>query len=532
MSEAATAERTVRAEPALFAMIENFTRSLRDNPDAEAIRNRNGEIISRGELGRQIEVVAANLHARGLGPEDTIMFGVRPSFDSLVLVLAALRCGARLTFLEPTGKDVARARIALTQPTWVITESVFYLASSRGLFSWLARRKGLQLARLSAISGPKVHTGRWLPGVPLKSTSLRRLTHEHGHSAPPPDYAEHGSVVVFTSGTTGAPKGVVHDARSIPAGAAITDRDFELDSSAVLYTHKVQSFITVLERGGRAVVAPLGWNVKEFVDDVQRHKVTDAILVASQAWEFANYLRATSTPVPSSLRSIYLQAAPITVAVCERLHEVLGEGVRVLCIYGMTEILPVASIDSRDKVRLTPAEGDLVGAVTEGVEARVDEHGELHLRGANGFRGYLGHPDVDWHATGDLARIDDDGNIVLMGRAKDMLLRGGFNLYPGLYEDTICRIPGIGACAIVGVPDAETADERVVLFVEAHETGVPHAEFEQQVQRALRTGSTAIDVRALPDDVIVVDAIARSGRSSKIDRKQLRTMAAAAIHDS
>ncbi|MCW2974031.1 MAG: AMP-dependent synthetase and ligase, partial [Thermoleophilia bacterium] len=314
--------------------------------------------------------------------------------------------------------------------------------------------------------------------------------------------------------------------------AEITDRDFQLGPDAVLYTHKVQSFITVLERGGRAVVAPLGWDVEEFLDDVVRHGVTDAILVASQAWEFANHLRDHELPVPPSLQAIYLQAAPITVPVCERLHEVLGDGVRVLCIYGMTEILPVASIDSRDKVRLTPAEGDLVGPITEGVEARVDEHGELHLRGANGYRGYLGHPDVDWHATGDLARIDEQNNIILMGRAKDMLLRGGFNLYPGLYEDTITRIDGVGACAIVGVPDPETADERVVLFVEPHDTDLGERELLEHVERALRSGSTAIDVRALPDDIIVVPALARSGRSSKIDRKELRVVESAHVHGS
>ncbi len=508
----------------LLQQIERFLDALGADPHAEAMRHR-ARTVSRGELARRVRAVTANLAAAGLAPGDTILFGVRPSFDSIVLALAALRCGARLTFVEPGGRDVTAARYALTKPSWVIAESVFYLASSRGLFGWLARRRGLHLARLSAVRARQVRVGRWLPGVPLRAGSLADLERERGNPQPPEDAAASGSVVVFTSGTTGAPKGVVHDARSIPAAAQFTDRDFLLPSTTVMYTHKLQAFLSVLENGGRCVVAPLGWDVAEFLADVREHGVTHTFMVPSQIWELANHLAATGESVPSSLRQIYLQAAPATVPVLERVHEVLGDDVRVLCIYGMTEVAPISMIDSRDKVRDTE-EGDLVGPPIDGVEVRVDERGELHVRGPNCFPGYLGHDPVDWHATGDLAKLDERGNIVLMGRAKDMLLRGGFNLYPGLYEDTIGRIDGVGACAIVGVPDAVTADEEVVLFVEPHDTTRSHDELAQHVANELRAGGARIDPRALPDRIVVVDRIARGGRSNKIDRIALRAIAA------
>lgn len=151
------------------------------------------------------------------------------------------------------------------------------------------------------------------------------------------------------------------------------------------------------------------------------------------------------------------------------------------------------------------------------------------MRGPNTFLGYVGMERVDWHRTGDNARIDDEGRIVLMGRAKDMLIRDHFNLYPGLYEPTISRIDGVGACVIIGVPDPQTADERVLLYVEPDPAvrGLTNDELLRRVERGIRSSDTRIDVKALPDEVLVVDQLPRSGRSHKIDRAELRVRATA-----
>jgi acyl-CoA synthetase (AMP-forming)/AMP-acid ligase II len=109
-----------------------------------------------------------------------------------------------------------------------------------------------------------------------------------------------------------------------------------------------------------------------------------------------------------------------------------------------------------------------------------------------------------------------------------MLIRGSFNLYPGLYEPTISRIDGVGACAIIGVPDPQSGDERVLLYVEPDPAaaGLAHATLKRRVEKGVRDGDTRIDVEAQPDEVIVVDQLPRSGRSHKIDRKALRVLAA------
>jgi len=142
---------------------------------------------------------------------------------------------------------------------------------------------------------------------------------------------------------------------------------------------------------------------------------------------------------------------------------------------------------------------------------RVADVGELFLSGPNLCKGYLGDPDHTELATGDLARVDD-GRLVLLGRKKDMLIRGKFNLYPGLYEPAITALEGVREAAIVGVPDPETGDEEVVLAVVGT---IP----EPALRRRLRE---ILDAEALPDRIVYLPELPFSGRGRKLDRGVLR----------
>ena len=187
----------------------------------------------------------------------------------------------------------------------------------------------------------------------------------------------------------------------------------------------------------------------------------------------------------------------------------------------MTEILPVARVSLSEKVRYE-GEGDLVGECVPGVSAHISSDGELVLRGPNLFSGYFGEPPSAEHGTGDLARLHE-GRIVLLGRRKDMIIRGQFNIYPELYETTIDRIDGVRRCAMVGFYDDAVADERVVLAVEPN-AGVDASSLEERLGRELRSGPCSIDAAALPD-VILVMVLPVVGRSSKVDKNSLREFA-------
>jgi acyl-CoA synthetase (AMP-forming)/AMP-acid ligase II len=159
------------------------------------------------------------------------------------------------------------------------------------------------------------------------------------------------------------------------------------------------------------------------------------------------------------------------------------------------------------------------------------------LRGPNLCAGDLaaleaGAPPIVEHRTGDLARVDPDGRLVLLGRAKDMIIRGRHNVYPALHEAAAERVPGVRRCAMVGVWDDARADERVVLVVEpAAPVGAPAAReaLAARVRRALREGPARVDDAAQPDLVLVVDRLPEAGRSRKVDREAVRALARAAL---
>lgn len=518
----------------LAAMIDTVIRQARMSGKREIIAQ--GERRLTGStLAERIERTAHAFSRRGMRPGDVILFGVRPGINALVLLMAAMRNGGVVTVFDPgAGNELFARRLELLRPSWVIAESLLYAASARTPLSIYLRRAGLELPRLSKVPGQHVRAGRRVPGLVPRSVALQKLQQELpdiSGALPLTIEPDAPSLVVFTSGTTGMPKGVQHTGRSITAAMQMMLEGFELAADSVVYTHNLHSLALGALKAIRCVVAPIAFTPKKFLREVKVYGVTHAFLLPVEAWKVALHCERTGQRLPESLRHLFLFSAPITTTVLERVHALGNDDLTITCAYAMTEMIPVAWIDSREKLAWS-GDGDVVGRPVRGVEARV-VGGELELRGPNAFLGYVGMEHVDWYGTGDNAYIDDEGRIVLMGRAKDMLIHDHFNLYPGLYEPTISRINGIGACAIIGVPDPETADERILLYVEPDPAvlGLTSDELRKRVQRGIRTGDTRIDVKALPDEIHVVEQLPRSGRSHKIDRAALRVQATKRHHD-
>jgi acyl-CoA synthetase (AMP-forming)/AMP-acid ligase II len=188
----------------------------------------------------------------------------------------------------------------------------------------------------------------------------------------------------------------------------------------------------------------------------------------------------------------------------------------------MTEILPVAIADGAEKLASPASDGDPVGRLVPSVTARVVD-GELVLSGPGLARGYLAelpqHPLAELH-TGDLARIDD-GRLTLLGRRKDMFIRGTQNVYPGLYEPLIAGLPGVAEAAMIGVPDAIGDDRIVVVVVPSTDPPAEPTVAHPLVAAVLRALPGLIDAGVLPDAVVAAPRLPRSGRGSKLDRGAL-----------
>ncbi len=510
-------------------MLDELVRAARATGD-RVMMTEGRRQVTGAELAHAFDVLPRALAARGMQPGQVVLFGVRPGIDALLLLLAAMRTGAIVTFVDPgVGRELFERRLELLTPDWVIAESLLYVASAPTPLRGYLRRRGLTLPRLSKLPGAHVRVGRRLPGVP-KGVSLRQLladTTNVGDQPLPALDVDAPSLVIFTSGTTGDPKGVQHTGRSMAAAVRLFLTHFELPPESVMYNHNIHSFVMAILAQVPTVVEPMEFRTTRFMDDCDEHGVTHTFGLPVDAYAMVQHCEQSGRKLPESLRMMVLYSAPVTTGVLERIHAIAHPELKVTCAYAMTEAAPVAWIDSRDKCAWE-GDGDVVGPIAPEVEWRIDEHDELLIKGDNIHRGYanIDHDRIEWHPTGDLARMDDAGNLVLMGRAKDMIIRGDFNLYPGLYEETVSRIPGVGACAFIGQPDAVTADERVILFVEPDPRVFNRGDDEQlakDVMRALEGGGElGIDRKALPDEVRVLDALPRSGRSSKIDRKALR----------
>lgn len=482
-------------------------------PDAIAVIDGRGRTLRYGELARRVRAVRTAL-ADACG--ETVLFAVRPGPDAVVTALGAVAAGGMLMPVDPgLAPQILAGRLAAARPRWVCAESILYPLS--GPLRRLAARRGLLLPRLAdPLPGHPVrhlYTGLRLPGVPRRALSLRALVRRGNHTGGPepgeaPEAEDRPAVVVFTSGTTGHPKGVVHTRRSLAHGVRMFTAAVPFGPGDVVHTDQ-------LMLGLPALMAGATWSLpgaaERFLDELAERAATHAFCVPVR---LDALLRRPGARLPGTLRRLLLGSAPAPPAVLRR-AVAAGPHTEVLSVYAMTEALPIAIASAEEK--LAHRDGDLLGRPLPGVGVRVAADGELFVSGPHLARGYLGAPPMSEVATGDLVRLDAGGRLVLLGRKKDMILRDGYNIYPSLYEPAVAALPGVAEAAFIGLPDPDTGDEEVVLAV------VPEDDAAGIDLDRLRAALPAIvDTGAVPDRIEVLDAFPRAGRAAKLDRAALR----------
>ncbi|MGV8885407.1 MAG: class I adenylate-forming enzyme family protein [Microbacteriaceae bacterium] len=492
-------------------------------PDAAAITS-GGETVSYGEVRRRILSVAGALQAQGFEPGDRVLFSVRPNLDGIALALGVILAGGTIVFADPgAGESMFRARAELAAPRWVAAESLLYFVSTTPLRP-IARSRGLELPPYSQVVPDARHivAGRWLPGVPRGALRLRDLlTGPAGVAAGDPA-AE--ALVIFTSGTTADPKAVVHSRLSLGTGLAGYSQHVRFAPGERVVTDQLMIGIPALIAGAHWLLPPHGSNPgarpEAYLDLLPEADVLFAVPSALDAILTLLESKPEKTP---KLRALLLGGAPVLRPLLDRVAAQLP-GTQVLAIYGMTEMLPVAIADGADKLAFTDA-GDYVGELLDSVVARIDDQGELVLSGDGLALGFLGHPPLTEVRSGDLGRIEVDGDtgarrLILSGRSKDMFIRGVTNVYPGLYEPVIAGLPGVLDVAMVGVANS-FGDDAIVLVV-VPSAGTPGLSRDHAAIAPIRRALPGlIDATVLPDEILVIDRMPRSGRSHKLDRKTL-----------
>ncbi len=346
-------------------------------------------------------------------------------------------------------------------------------------------------------------------------------------------------VILYTSGTTGRPKGVQLTHRNLFANAkaaADVAQTYPFHSAErvglfVLPLSHAFGFTmmnTSLILGQRDILLPYFDPVKVF-EAIETHGVTHFSAVPAMLHALLTHPAASQYNL-SSLALCISGSAPMPkqdiFAFEQRFRARIYQG------YGLSEAAPIVTaprFDSPYKPASVglPLPGVTVKVVDEkGCELPVGEVGELVVHGPNITQGYHNLPDQTaevlrdgWLYTGDMARIDEDGYVYIVDRKKDVIIRGGFNIYPRDLEDLLMQHPAVAETAVVGVPSESMGEEVVAYVVRRPNTDISAAMLINYCQEHIARYKTPRDIRFvsyLPKNLL-----------GKVDKKALRSMASA-----
>ncbi len=326
---------------------------------------RRGREISRVALVRRVRAVMRGLTASGFTRGDRVLFSVRPGIDAVCLVLAVHALGGVLVPQDPGTSDVLFAtRMRQLQPAWVFAESML-LVRARGVVARVLRARGVRFAPLGAVPGARVvRVGPWLPGMPAAIT-LRSLVargsvasdsaEPSGRTAP-----EDEAFIVCTSGTTADPKAVVHTRASLASILETVEGELAPTPHDVVYARDLHLLLPALCTGALAVVPrPLVFRAGDATAALEAHRVTHAFFTTRDCRLLVEACEANRRVMPDSLRSLMIGAAPVRAPFLARLEPLLPEACDAWCVYGATELLPIARVSLREKLAYA-GDGDLV----------------------------------------------------------------------------------------------------------------------------------------------------------------------------
>jgi len=427
-------------------LAENLVRSAVASPDRPAIRL-DDIVLTYSDLDQRSARVAGLLAQRGVGRGDRVAVMLPNIPEFAAVYYGILRAGAVVVPMNPLLKQ---------------REVGFYLRDSQAslIFAWSgcleAAAAGALKAGAECLTVTAEVDAQPLPGVVDRD---------------PSDTA----VILYTSGTTGQPKGAQLTHANLASNVDVTAHDLlHLGPSDVVFggLPLFHSFgqtcgLNAAIRTGACLTLVSRFEPGKFLEVMQRDGVTVFEGVPTM------YVALLGTPVNRTLPKLRLCVSGGAALPVEVLRGFEKEfGCVILEGYGLSETSPVASFNHPDRERKpgsigTPIRGVSMRLIDDtGRDVAPGEVGEVAVKGHNVMKGYWGRDEATaeaiqdgWFRTGDLARLDEDGYFFIVDRKKDMIIRGGYNVYPREIEEVLYEHPEVVEAAVVGVADPVLGEE-------------------------------------------------------------------------
>lgn len=430
--------------------------------------------LTAAELYRQAEALAKAMIARGFKPGTAVSFMLPNWHESAVIYLAATLAGLVIHPILPALRDSElRFMLEDTGSRMVFVPAVFRGYDYRAMLARVAKQ---------LIMPPEIVVVRGEAGAGT-STSYESLLREGPESiALPRVDPESVKLVLYTSGTTGRPKAVLHSHNSIAALIRQIQIHWRIDESSRFFipspvTHiggSIYAFESPFLLRSRAILQAV-WNPDDAVAIIERERCTHMAGATPFLQQLLVSARSRHTHIPS-LSVFICGGASVPPSLIREAAEYF-ENCTVTRVFGSTEVpvMTVGAMKPGDIEHAAETDGEIGMADIRVVDASGREtqgEGEICARGPQMLVGYLwtedernAFDDDGYFHTGDLGRIVDGNYLVITGRAKDIIIRQGENIAPKEIEDILSAHPDIAEVAIIGVPDAGTGERACAVIV-------------------------------------------------------------------
>jgi cyclohexanecarboxylate-CoA ligase len=501
-------------------------------PDKVAAIDARGQ-VTYGELKRLSDRAALGLLELGVRPGDVVSFQLPNWIEFLVVHFAVTRIGAINNPLIPIYRDrEVGFMVGLAKSTVIVVPQEFRGYDYPGM---VARLRGdwPEMAHVLVVDGPTTDTQTSWAEFIETPWEERRDAAELDALRPDPDDV---TLLIFTSGTTGEPKGVMHTHNTLVAANAPLPARLGVNSDSVVHMASTFAHMTGFlygvrlptQVGGATAVYQDVWDAGRFVDLVEQHRIS----YTSAATPFLHDTLSAPNLAErdlSSLRLFCCMGAPIPRAIVREAKAKLP-GLTVLGGWGQSENgLVTLGIPGDPEEKIVERDGypwpgmELRTVNFDGTVLPAGSEGKLQVRGPFLFVGYVERLEMtrasfagDWFDTGDLAVIDEDGYLNITGRTKDVIIRGGENIPVAYVENVLYEHPKLAGVAVVGIPDPRLQERACVVV-----TLGPGADgFTMEEMKAF-LDEKRVARQYWPESLEVVTELPRTA-SGKIQKFQLR----------